>query len=109
MEPVWYYLWGELWGYMPASWHKYIMDRLSQYYPLIVTNVPGPAEPVQLAGCTVDEAAAVIPIPGALNGCGFAIFSYNGNLSVSLNIANQKYSGEMIMQTFEKVVERLLE
>lgn len=50
----------------------------------VVTNVPGPREPVQLGGARVDGMIGWVPRGGAM-GFGVSIFSYAGQVTVGFS------------------------
>jgi WS/DGAT/MGAT family acyltransferase len=66
-------------GATPISLGARLMERAAPFN-LVVTNVPGPRDPLYLLGAEMLEAHPMVPLMGTL-GLGIALFSYRGTLS----------------------------
>ena len=66
-------------GSTPIALGARLMER-SAPFNLVVTNVPGPREPLYLLGARMLEAHPMVPLMGTL-GLGIALFSYGRTLS----------------------------
>jgi hypothetical protein len=64
------------------------LELLSRKATAVATNVPGPQQPLFLAGCTVREMMFWVPQTGSI-GLGVSILSYNGRVHFGL-IADAK-------------------
>lgn len=69
----------ELLGKGPAALEKFALDRLSDKASLVMTNVPGPASPLRIAGARILQPLVWVPQSGHL-GVGFSILSYAGSV-----------------------------
>jgi WS/DGAT/MGAT family acyltransferase len=72
-------------GMTPVQMEKYIVDVFGLKGSLVLTNVPGPREPVSLAGTRVAGVLPWVPQSGAVS-MGVSIFSYAGNVTVGINV-----------------------
>jgi WS/DGAT/MGAT family acyltransferase len=70
-------------GLMPLAIERAIIDVLTARASAVITDVPGPPYVVYLAGTPVRGMAAWAPKPGSIS-MSVTIFSYNGELTVSL-------------------------
>jgi diacylglycerol O-acyltransferase len=72
-------------GLTPHQIEQSLLDVFTQKTTAVLTNVQGPREPVYLAGRKI---AGVVPwVPAAATiGMGIDIFSYNGGVTVSLQV-----------------------
>ena len=68
-------------GVTPVAVEGGIIDFFSAKASLVLTNVPGPRQPVYLAGARVDGVLAWAPCAGAVS-MSVSIFSYAGKVSV---------------------------
>jgi WS/DGAT/MGAT family acyltransferase len=66
-------------GSTPIALGARLMERTTPFN-LVVTNVPGPREPLHLLGARMLEAHPMVPLMGTL-GLGIALFSYRRTLS----------------------------
>jgi WS/DGAT/MGAT family acyltransferase len=66
-------------GSTPISLGARLMEQAAPFN-LVVTNVPGPREPLYLLGARMLEAHPMVPLMGTL-GLGIALFSYGRTLS----------------------------
>ena len=64
-------------GMAPPAVQTLALELLSRKATAVATNVPGPQQPLYLAGCTVREMMFWVPQTGSI-GLGISILSYNG-------------------------------
>jgi WS/DGAT/MGAT family acyltransferase len=70
-------------GFLPAWLHGAVVRLLGSKTTAIVTNVPGPREPVYLAGSAVESIVFWVPQAASV-GLGVSIFSYAGSVTVGV-------------------------
>jgi diacylglycerol O-acyltransferase / wax synthase len=70
-------------GMSPVQIEKLIIDVFASKGSLVLTNVPGPTEPVYLAGTKVTGVLGWVPAAGGI-GVGISIFSYCGEVTVGV-------------------------
>lgn len=70
-------------GYTPAPVERAVVDAFGMKASLVATNVPGPRQPVSLAGVTLRELTFWVPQAGHL-GLGVSLFSYAGQVTVGV-------------------------
>lgn len=70
-------------GLGPSAVQKPVLDILSQKATAVLTNVPGPQEPLYLAGSELKELMFWVPQNGSV-GLGISILSYNGQVFFGL-------------------------
>jgi len=75
-------------GMGQASMQKPALELFSRKASAVLTNVPGPAEPLYLAGAKVREMMAWVPQTGSV-GMGISIISYNGKVFSGLITDNR--------------------
>ena len=73
----------EAMGHMPVQVESAILDLFSAKGTAVITNVPGPREPVYLAGSPVQAVAVWAPTSGSVS-MSVSIFSYNGEVTVGV-------------------------
>ena len=66
-------------GMGPSAVQKPVLDVLSQKATAVLTNVPGPQQPLYLAGAKMKEMMFWVPQNGGI-GLGISILSYNGKV-----------------------------
>jgi hypothetical protein len=66
----------------------------ASYIHSVVTNVPGPTEPIQWAGEDIQEIISFIPQPSP-NSLGCAIYTYRSKVSVSVMMDHDDEDEEM--------------
>jgi len=66
-------------GMAPATLQKPALELLSRKASTVLTNVPGPREPLYLAGAKIREMMFWVPQSGSV-GMGISILSYNGKV-----------------------------
>ena len=97
-------------GRTPPAVERRIVDALSRVGTAVLTNVPGPRQPVYLAGTRVAGVLAWVPTGGSI-GIGISIFSYDGRITVGLQTADSLVPDpEAIVRAFRselRALERL--
>jgi WS/DGAT/MGAT family acyltransferase len=73
----------EAMGHTPLKVESAILDLFSAKGTTVITNVPGPREPVYLAGTPVGAVAVWAPTSGSVS-MSVSIFSYNGQVTVGV-------------------------
>lgn len=73
----------EMMGQTPAQVESAILDLFTAKGTAVITNVPGPREPVYLAGIPVSAVAVWAPTSGSVS-MSVSIFSYNGGVTVGV-------------------------
>jgi len=72
----------------PSQVQGLALDLFSRKATAVATNVPGPQQPLYLAGCMLREMMFWVPQTGTI-GIGISILSYNGRVHFGL-IADAK-------------------
>jgi hypothetical protein len=87
---------------------KPVLDMLSQKATAVLTNVPGPQQPLYLAGSLMKEMMFWVPQNGNI-GLGISILSYNGKVFFGL-ISDYRLLPEpsAIITRFKQEFEKLL-
>lgn len=98
-------------GLLPVAWSSWaarLLGRLPQRGVVaLATNVPGPAEPLQIMGCDVIQVLPVPPIAMQLR-TGVSILSYAGNLFIGV-LADFEFAGvDELARGLESAVARLV-
>lgn len=75
-------------GIAPSQVQGLALELFSRKATAVATNVPGPQQPLYLAGCTLREMMFWVPQTGSI-GVGISILSYNGRVHFGL-IADAK-------------------
>ncbi|WP_249471268.1 WS/DGAT/MGAT family O-acyltransferase [Luteimonas galliterrae] len=75
-------------GMAPAAVQGVALELFSRKASAVATNVPGPQQPLYMAGCTLREMMFWVPQTGSI-GIGISILSYNGRVHFGL-IADAK-------------------
>ncbi len=70
-------------GMAPQPLQELALELFSRKATAVATNVPGPQQPLYLAGCAVDEMMFWVPQTGSI-GIGLSIFSYNDRVHFGL-------------------------
>ena len=71
--------------YKPDAMEKRIVETLGPRGTLVMTNVPGPRQPVYLAGTQLAGLMFWVPQAGRV-GLGVSIFSYAGQVTVGVSV-----------------------
>lgn len=95
-------------GMGPAMLQKPSLDLLSQKASMVLTNVPGPKQPLYLGGGQIRSMMFWVPQNGTI-GMGVSILSYNGQVFFGL-ITDRKLVPDphAIIERVESELERLL-
>ncbi len=72
-------------GAMPGPLRRRAVAVLDESASAVVTNVPGPREPLRLAGCRVDDVVFWVPQIGRIS-LGVSLFSYAGTVTVGIAV-----------------------
>ena len=92
----------ELLGYGPAALEKFALDTLSDKSSLVMTNVPGPASPLTIAGARILQPLVWVPQSGHL-GVGLSILSYAGTVQFGLiSDASMVHAPGRVVRYFEE-------
>jgi hypothetical protein len=88
-------------GRTPLPVEQRLIDVFTPKVTAVMTNVPGPREPVYFAGSRVSGVLGWVPAGGDI-GMGVSIFSYDGGLVVGLQVdAALVPDPETILDAFE--------
>ena len=94
-------------GFTPEPVERRIIDLFTAKGTAVMTNVPGPREPVYLAGTAVRTALVWAPTSGHI-GMSVSIFSYRGEVTVGLMVdATLIPDPDQIVTRLEREVESL--
>lgn len=95
-------------GMAPPGVQQGALDMLSRKASLVATNVPGPQQPLYLAGAKINEMMFWVPQTGGI-GLGISILSYDGAVHFGL-IADGKRlpDPEAVICRFRSEFEKLL-
>ena len=95
-------------GYMPKAVQRQALSLLSDKGTAVMTNVPGPAQPLYLAGSRISQNMFWVPQSGHI-GMGVSILSYAGGVQFGL-ITDRKLcpDPEAIISQFEPEFDKLL-
>lgn len=95
-------------GIAPPAVQSLALELLSRKATTVATNVPGPQQPLYLAGCTLKEMMFWVPQTGSI-GLGISILSYNGRVHFGL-IADAKRvpDPDAVIRRFGPEFEKLL-
>lgn len=95
-------------GLLPKAMQEPFLDVLASKASAVMTNVPGPTQPLYLAGQPVDQMMFWVPQSGNI-GIGVSILSYNNTVQFSL-IADRHFIPDpenvtpLFAAEFEKIV-----
>ncbi len=96
-------------GLTPEPIERRVVDFFTSKVTAVMTNVPGPKEPVSIAGSTIGTVLVFSPTSGHL-GLSLAIFSYRGELVVGLSVdAGLIPDPDLIIEQIEAEVAALSE
>ncbi len=95
-------------GMGPSAVQKPVLDMLSQKATAVLTNVPGPQQPLYLAGSEMKEMMFWVPQNGNI-GLGISILSYNGKVFFGLISDHRLLSDpSAVITRFKREFEKLL-
>jgi diacylglycerol O-acyltransferase / wax synthase len=72
-------------GMTPLQVERRMIDMFSEKVTMVLTNVPGPSQPIYFAGTPVAGVLGWVPAGGNI-GVGVSIFSYNGGVTIGLRV-----------------------
>ena len=72
-------------GMTPLQIEQQLLNVFTQKFSAVLTNVPGPSEPLSLAGSKLAGVVFWVPAAGTI-GMGISIFSYSGGVIVGLQV-----------------------
>jgi diacylglycerol O-acyltransferase / wax synthase len=99
----------EVLGLTPPQIEQRLLDVFAQKVTAVMTNVPGPREPLYFAGTELAGVVGWVPAAGSI-GMGMSIFSYNGGVTVGFQVdARLIPDPEKIIGDFEREVQALKE
>ena len=95
-------------GSAPRGLQKLLLDYLASKATAVMTNVPGPREPIRIFGRTLARMMFWVPQSGSI-GLGVSILSYGGGVEFGV-IADTRVCAEpqQIIDNFQPEFERLL-
>ncbi|MGO9905264.1 MAG: wax ester/triacylglycerol synthase family O-acyltransferase [Solirubrobacteraceae bacterium] len=94
-------------GMAPRQIEKSLLDVLTQKTSAVLTNVPGPTEPIYFAGSKIAGVVPWVPAAGTI-GMGINIFSYEGGVTVGLQVDGGLIPDpDTIIADYEREVEAL--
>jgi len=70
-------------GVAPPALQEFALELFSRKASAVATNVPGPQQPLYLAGCALRDMMFWVPQTGSI-GLGISIFSYRGQVHFGL-------------------------
>jgi len=95
-------------GMSPSAVQKPALDLLSEKASMVLTNVPGPAEPLYLAGGKVQDMMFWVPQSGKL-GVGVSILSYDRKVFFGLIVDRRLIADPgRIIEKFKPELEKLM-
>jgi WS/DGAT/MGAT family acyltransferase len=104
--PLSYQILGLIGRTPPAVEHR-IVDLMSGVESLVITNVPGPSQPVYFAGAKVTDLLAWVPTGGSIS-IGISVISYDGAVTVALQTAaNVVPDPELLVSAFVREMRNL--
>jgi WS/DGAT/MGAT family acyltransferase len=94
-------------GRTPRQIEQSLLDVFAQKTSAVLTNVPGPSEPIYFAGSRIAGVVPWVPAAGTI-GMGISIFSYDGGVSVGLQVdAGVVPDPDAIIAAYEREVDAL--
>jgi diacylglycerol O-acyltransferase / wax synthase len=88
-------------GLTPPQIEQRLVDMFASKCTLVLTNVPGPRQPIYFAGTRVAGVVGWVPAGGSI-GLGVSIFSYDGRITVGVRVdAELIPEPERILDAFE--------
>lgn len=95
-------------GMAPQALQQLALELFSRKATAVATNVPGPQQPLYMAGCRLREMMFWVPQTGSI-GVGVSIMSYNGRVHFGL-IADARLipDPEAVIQRFGQEFDKLL-
>jgi diacylglycerol O-acyltransferase / wax synthase len=94
-------------GRVPPVVERRIVDLMSNVESIVITNVPGPSQPVYFAGAKVTGLLAWVPTGGGIS-IGVSVVSYDGAVTIALQTAaNVVPDPERLISAFAREVRSL--
>ncbi len=95
-------------GVAPPPVQELALEMFSRKASAVATNVPGPQQPLYLAGCTLRDMMFWVPQTGSI-GIGLSILSYRGQVHFGL-IADARLipDPDAVIRRFGEEFEKLL-
>ena len=95
-------------GLGPSAMQRPVLEMFANKATTVMTNVPGPQQPLYMAGAEIDRLMAWVPQSGSI-GLGVSILSYNGKVHFGLMTDSNLVAdpGQIIRRVrdeFEKLV-----
>jgi diacylglycerol O-acyltransferase / wax synthase len=95
-------------GMTPEPVQRAVLDLLSKKSTAVMTNVPGPAQPIRFAGSEISRIMFWVPQSGNI-GMGVSILSYNGGVQFGLiTDSGMVPDPQKVIDFFEPEFERLI-
>jgi diacylglycerol O-acyltransferase / wax synthase len=95
-------------GFLPRAAQQEMLDLLANKATAVMTNVPGPQQPLYLGGAQLGQIMFWVPQSGDI-GMGVSILSYNGSVQFGLiTDAGRVPDPERVIAGFRPEFERLL-
>jgi WS/DGAT/MGAT family acyltransferase len=95
-------------GHGPSALQKPVLEILSEKASAVLTNVPGPQQPLYLAGAELAEMMFWVPQNGTI-GLGISILSYNGQVYFGIISDHRLLSDpHAVIERFTPEFEKLL-
>ncbi|MBS2036494.1 wax ester/triacylglycerol synthase family O-acyltransferase [bacterium] len=96
-------------GSIPADMQQHIVDLFGSKGTAVVSNVPGPREPLAMAGQAIDSLMFWVPQSGRL-GLGISVLSYGGKVKFGVAAdANLKVNAQGLAQDIEAALQELIQ
>ncbi|WP_372981860.1 wax ester/triacylglycerol synthase family O-acyltransferase [Marinobacter sediminum] len=97
----------DLFGRGPDALERRALGLLSNKASAVLTNVPGPKEPLYMAGAKVTQPMFWVPQSGSI-GIGMSIFSYAGTVQFGITVDKNVHADpDEIMEYFQESFEAL--
>ncbi|UDL05743.1 wax ester/triacylglycerol synthase family O-acyltransferase [Marinobacter sp. CA1] len=99
----------DLFGHGPDQLERQALNLLSHKATAVLTNVPGPKQPVYLAGARLRQPMFWVPQSGDI-GIGMSIFTYDGTVQFGFSVDKAiDLDPNAVMTDFHNEFERLLQ
>jgi diacylglycerol O-acyltransferase len=96
-------------GHTPATIEHIVNEVFGRKASLVVTNVPGPREPLYIGGKRLRDVMFWVPHPARL-GLGLSILSYAGKVNVGVRLDEAVSKDPVrLVQLFEEETSRMLD
>ena len=96
-------------GSIPADMQQHIVDLFGSKGTAVVSNVPGPREPLAMAGQAIDSLMFWVPQSGRL-GLGISVLSYGGRVKFGVAAdASLKVDAQGLAHDIEAALQELIQ